>query len=89
MTTLTEADIFSRIIDSSNPSMSPAAAKAIIALGYTEADHARMAELAAKSNEGSLGEDERRELEIYVSAGDLLSLMKSKARASLGNASAV
>ena len=52
MATVTEADIFSRPIDPSNPTLKPEAAKAILELGYTENDHARMAELAQKSNEG-------------------------------------
>lgn len=44
-----------------------------------------MAELAGKSNAGTLKPEERRELESYVFVGDLLSLMKSKARLSLTN----
>jgi hypothetical protein len=52
-------------------------------LGYTDADHARMAELAQKSNEGALTPDERREMEGYVFVGDVLALLKTKARISL------
>jgi hypothetical protein len=52
----------------------------ILSLGFVEADHARMAVLAAKSNEGTLTPDERRELESYVSCGDLLATLKSRAR---------
>lgn len=79
----TETDIFSRLIDPTNPSLSPDAAKAILQLGYTAADHARCAELAEKSNGGTLTEDERREFEGYVFVGDVLSMLKSKARLSL------
>jgi hypothetical protein len=78
-----EADIFSRVIDASNPNLTPQAAQGILSLGYCESDHTRMQELACKSNEGTLTADERRELEAYVSVGDLLSLLKSKARLSL------
>jgi hypothetical protein len=85
MATVTEADIVSRVIDQSNPTMTPEAAMAILKLRYSEDDHARMAELAAKSNEGRLTEDERIELQSYVQAGDFLSLLKSKARSSLGD----
>lgn len=83
MPTMIEADIFSRVIDPSNPTLKPAAAKAILELGYTESDHARMARLANKSNRGKLSPAERRELEGYVFVGDILSLLKTKARLSL------
>lgn len=80
---ITEADIFTRLIDASNPTLTPEAAAAILQLNYVESDHVRMAELAAKSNEGTLTSDERRELDSYVFVGDVLSLMKAKARLSL------
>ena len=83
MPALTEADIFSRVIDPSNPSLTPEAARAILQLGYTEPDHARMAELAAKSNEGRLTPEEQRELQSYVFVGDVLAMLKSKARMTL------
>jgi hypothetical protein len=78
-----EADIFSRLIDPTNPTLTPSAAEGILALGYSESDHARIAELAAKSNQGTLTPGERRELEGYVFVGDMLSMIKSKARLSL------
>ncbi len=78
-----EADIFNRVIDPTNPTLKPDAAKAILDLGYSESDHARMADLAQRSNEGTLTPVERRELEGYVFVGDVLALLKSKARLSL------
>jgi hypothetical protein len=83
MPTITEVDIFSRLIDASNPSLTPDAASGILQLGYSEADHARMAELAEKSNAGHLSSDEERELQSFIFVGDVLSLLKSKARLSL------
>ncbi len=85
MPTETEADIFSRVIDPSNPSLTQEGAKAILQLGFTETDHARMAELARRSNEGSLTAEERRELAGYVFVGDVLAMLKSKARLSLAS----
>lgn len=79
----TEAEIFGRLIDASNPTLTPAAAEGILTLGYSDADHARMTDLAARSNQGTLTPAERRELEGYVLVGDLLSLLKAKARLSL------
>lgn len=83
MAAVTEADIFGRVIDPSNPSLTPEAARAILNLDFSETDHARTAELAQKSNEGTLTEDERREYEGYVFVGDMLAMFKSKARLSL------
>jgi Holliday junction resolvasome RuvABC DNA-binding subunit len=59
MPTVTEADIFSRVIGPSNPTLTPEAAAALLQLGYSESDHARLAELAQRSNAGSLTDDER------------------------------
>lgn len=42
-----------------------------------------MQELAEKSQEGTLGNSERRDLENYNHVGHLLALLKSKARKSL------
>ena len=78
-----ETDIIGRVIDPSNPNLTLAAAQGLLSLGYSEADHARMSELAAKSNQGTLTPTERRELESYVFVGDLLSMLKSKARVSM------
>jgi len=83
MPSATEADIFSRVIDPSNPTLTVDAAKALLELGYSEADHHRMAALARKSNDGTLSDEERREFEGYVFVGDILSMLKSKARLSL------
>lgn len=63
--------------------MTPEVARSILQVDYSEADHARMAELARKSNEGVLSDAEREELENYVVVGDLLSLLQSKARSYL------
>jgi hypothetical protein len=63
--------------------MSPDVAHRILQVNYSEADHLRMAELASKSNEGTLSNEEREELETYVEVGDLLSLLQSKARSYL------
>jgi hypothetical protein len=78
-----EADIIGRVIDPSNPTLTRAAAEWILALGYSEADQARMTELTAKSNQGVLTPAEHRKLEGYVFVGDPLSILKSKARLSL------
>jgi hypothetical protein len=80
---VTEADIFSRVIDPTNPTLTPEAAKGLLQLGYSPSDDVRIDELARKSNDGTLTQDERREMKSYVFVGDVLALLKSKARLSL------
>jgi hypothetical protein len=78
-----EADIFRRIIDSGNPALTPEAARALLQLDFTDADQARMEELARKSNAGELTPDERSEFEGYVFVGDVLGMLQSRARLAL------
>jgi hypothetical protein len=79
----TQIDLLARLVDEANPTFTPDVARTILQIDYSEVDHARMADLAAKSNEGLLSDDEREELQSYVLVGDLLSLLQSKARLSL------
>ena len=72
-----------RMISLNHVTLTPEVARALLTFDFSEADHVRMAELARKSNEGSLDADERREFESYVFVGDVLALMKSKALATL------
>ena len=78
MPIVTELDIFTRLIDASNPTLTPEGAAGILQLKYSETGHQRMADLAGKSSDGTLTPDERREFESYVFVGDVLSLLKSK-----------
>src|SRR5208282_2047046 len=78
-----EADILSRVIDPANPTLTPQAAEGILSLTYCDADQLRIQELAAKSTDGTQSEEERREMGGYAFVGDLLALLKSKARQSL------
>lgn len=79
----TPLSILRRLIDPGQGDLSPAAAEAVLHFAFTDADQARMSELASKSNLGTLGESESAEYDAYIAAADLLSLWKSKARLSL------
>lgn len=79
----TEAAIWERLIDPAHDDLSPEAARFLLRLDFRESDHARMEELAQKSNDGALMQDERAELQNYVRIGNVLALMQSKARLSL------
>ena len=64
--------------------MPAAAAEWILKLGFRESDHARVADLAARHNEGELTEAERREFEKYVHLNNMIATLQSKARLVLG-----
>ncbi|HEY8749683.1 MAG TPA: hypothetical protein VIM11_16990 [Tepidisphaeraceae bacterium] len=83
MTANTEAAIWERLIEADRPDLVSEAAQFLLRLDFREADHERMAELSEKSNDGTLSDDERTELQNYVHVGNFLALMQSKARRSL------
>lgn len=84
--TVTDLDIFRRLIDGPGTSFSAAEAEAILKIGFGGDDEKRMARLAARNNAGKLTPKERAELESYVRVGDVLGLLKSRARTVLRNA---
>jgi hypothetical protein len=85
----TDVAILGRVLQPDKPSLSPEAARSILALEFGKADRERMHQLALKAQEGGLTAQEEVELENYRRVGNLLSLMKSKARKSLKNANEV
>jgi hypothetical protein len=87
MPTNTGADILGRFIEPEKPDMPPEVARYVLAMNFRAADLDRMDELAGKSRDGQVTEDESHELEDYLRVSDLLALMQSKARRSLRNAS--
>ena len=69
-----------------NPSFTPAVARSILDLRFSDADTSRMNELAARAREGSLNEEEESQLHGYLFVGSMVNLMHSKARLSLKKA---
>ena len=51
--------------------------------GFTDQDKARMHDLAVRNREGVLSPAEREESFAFVNAGDMLGILKSKARRTL------
>ena len=74
--------ILQRLLDATESKLPVGAAQAVLQIRFSDEDQARIAALAANSNEGALTPDEAKEYESYIAA-DLLSLWKSKARLSL------
>jgi hypothetical protein len=77
---VSSAAIFARLWETDNGQLSPALARHVLKLGFSAADQARMHELAAKNQEGTISPAELEELDSYVTVADLLGILKSKAR---------
>src|SRR5204862_1822666 len=69
-----------RLLDPLTRRLTPAAARALVEFRADPATLAHIAELAEKCNEGELTANERAEYEAYVRAGDLITVLQSKAR---------
>jgi hypothetical protein len=80
-----EADIFRRIVDRDELFLTPAAAQGILRLDFSTADRQRMNELAARNREGRVSDTEEQELGNYIRVGQILGILRSKARRSLRN----
>lgn len=79
----TEAEIWGRLIEPEKADLSADAARSFLALTFKKTDRDRMNYLAAQARAGRLSDPEKVELQEYLRAGDLLALLKSKARQSL------
>ena len=78
-----EAAILTRLVGPDQMILSPEAAEAILAIGFSQTDKDRMQELAAKARAGILTPEEQDEVEAYGRVGSLISILKSTARQSL------
>lgn len=76
----TEGAIWGRLLQADNKPLSAEAARLFLRLEFPVEDKERMHELAAKAREGSLDDDEQEEIRNYERVGNLLGLLKSKAR---------
>ncbi|NEP57212.1 MAG: hypothetical protein F6K31_09335 [Symploca sp. SIO2G7] len=82
---LTEADIFARIVHPEDGNLPQEISRLILNLRFEAEDATRMNELAQKNNRGLLSETERQEMEQYLRVGNFLNLLHAKARLSLQN----
>lgn len=85
----TPTAIWSRILDPDRQDYTREAARAVLELDFDPADHRRIVELSAKTDDGTLTAVEREELETLVEINDVLMLLKAKARLSLKKAGQV
>lgn len=81
--TSSEAAILARVIDGSKQRLTPEAARALLGLGFSDADRQKMHDLAVKNQRGKLSRNEKRELDNYVRIGRLLDLLSATASRAL------
>lgn len=60
--------------------MTPDTARTILQLSIPEAERTRMKDLLAKAKAGTINREESLDLDEYVRAGNMLSILKAKAR---------
>jgi hypothetical protein len=65
-----------------------AAARRVLRMDFTEAEHERAHELAVKNKDGTITPAELKELDAHIRAGLVLSTLQSRARVQLRTAGA-
>lgn len=76
----TELTIWELILRPHFGAMTPETAKTILGFSIPENERARMKTLLAKAKAGTLSREESLDLDEYERAGNLLSVLKAKAR---------
>ena len=76
----TQEAILDEMLEPLVEALTPETAKALSQLQPKPAVQARVDQLAAKCNEGDLSTEEQAEYENYVRVGNLLALIKAKAK---------
>jgi hypothetical protein len=79
----TGASIMERIIEPQSGGFSSEHARYVLSLDFSREEQARYAELARKVQETGLTEREQAELNEFLAANALLTILQSKARISL------
>ena len=75
-----ESAVLDRLLEPVTRSLNIEAARKLVRLKADARTQARIDKLASKCNEGELTPAERAEYERYVTAGNLIAILKAKAR---------
>jgi hypothetical protein len=75
--------ILRRVVDRRHATLSEEAARAILRLDFDGTDVRRMNHLAAKNWAGRLTQSEEEELDNFIHVGQVLGILRSKARKAL------
>src|SRR5205085_5271751 len=78
-----EVEILGRVFLNGKGELTAARARSLLEVEFSDADKARMHELAVKNQDGRLSAPERDELLGYAKAGCLLGILHSRARRAL------
>jgi ribosome maturation protein Sdo1 len=78
--------LLDRILDPITDAFTPEVAQRIVALKVDAEMQGRVDELAAKSNDGSLTDEEQAEYKNYVHVIDLISVLQAKSQRVLNSA---
>ena len=79
-----EVTILARVLGNEQGQFPHDLARYIIDLGFSDRDKSRMHDLAVRNQDDALSTAEKEELFAFGKAGDLLAILKSKARRTLG-----
>jgi hypothetical protein len=79
-----ELQTLDRLLTPLQACLTPEVATEITRLRADAGTQARLDELAEKNSEGTITPDERGEYEALVSAGNLIAVLRAKARAAVG-----
>ena len=86
MASTVETAALDRMLDALGRCLTPESAQQVVGLRADSQLQSRLDELAEKSTEGTLSDDERTEYETYVRALDFIAVLQNKARAALRQA---
>ena len=84
---MSTAEILERVLDPLAECLTPEAAGRIVALRADPQTQARLDELADKANEGTLTDVERRDYEKFLATFHVITILQSRARRMLKQAS--
>jgi hypothetical protein len=79
-----EVSILARALGNGREPLTPEMARYILDCGFSDEDKARMHDLAVRNQKDELSPAEKEELLAFGKAGDILAILKSKARRTLG-----
>ncbi|MEO6808754.1 MAG: hypothetical protein ABI353_06545 [Isosphaeraceae bacterium] len=79
-----EAAILARVLGDERGQFPSDLAQYLLGLGFSDRDKERMHDLATRNQDDALSPAEKEELLAFGKAGDLLAILKSKARRTLG-----
>jgi hypothetical protein len=82
----TGATVLSRALETRGGDVPPEAARFLLALSIREEDRDRMLELLTKQQRGKITATEREDLESYIEADNMLSILRAQALLALKRA---